>query len=188
MSILSELNALLETTGIPVETGVFSGVPPDEYVVLTPLNDSFVVFGDNKPHRKASRAKMPPKKHCKSTFLDLSAFPYYLWKISGSSDMCYLHALRTLQPFFLLLANTAFPSLLLVLLRKPCFRFLFRFDFLVRFFFTNVSLFSLDRYSKTTDYIILLFQVKLNRTVISFSIFLSFFWHLLFSEKPAKSL
>jgi hypothetical protein len=49
MSILSELNALLETTGIPVETGVFSGVPPDEYVVLTPLNDSFVVFGDNKP-------------------------------------------------------------------------------------------------------------------------------------------
>ncbi|WP_433863253.1 hypothetical protein [Aminobacterium colombiense] len=49
MSILSELNALFETANIPVETGVFSGVPPDEYLVLTPLTDNFTVFGDNKP-------------------------------------------------------------------------------------------------------------------------------------------
>jgi len=49
MSILSELNTLLETINIPIETGVFSGVPPDEYVVLTPLADTFAVFGDNKP-------------------------------------------------------------------------------------------------------------------------------------------
>ena len=49
MSILSELNALFETANIPVETGVFSGVPPDEYLVLTPLTDTFTVFGDNKP-------------------------------------------------------------------------------------------------------------------------------------------
>jgi len=49
MSILSELNALFETINIPVETGVFSGVPPDEYLVLTPLTDTFTVFGDNKP-------------------------------------------------------------------------------------------------------------------------------------------
>jgi len=31
MSILSELNSLLDGLGIPIETGVFSGVPPDEY-------------------------------------------------------------------------------------------------------------------------------------------------------------
>ena len=49
MSILFELNTLLENENIPVETGVFSGVPPDEYVVLTPLADTFTVFGDNKP-------------------------------------------------------------------------------------------------------------------------------------------
>ena len=49
MSILSELNALFEAANIPVETGVFSGVPPDEYLVLTPLSDTFAVFGDNKP-------------------------------------------------------------------------------------------------------------------------------------------
>jgi hypothetical protein len=49
MSILTELNTLFETANIPVETGVFSGVPPDEYLVLTPLTDTFAVYGDNRP-------------------------------------------------------------------------------------------------------------------------------------------
>ena len=48
MSILSELNTLL-TPVLPMETGVFSGVPPDEYLVLTPMTDIFALFGDNKP-------------------------------------------------------------------------------------------------------------------------------------------
>jgi hypothetical protein len=48
MSILSELNNLL-TPVLPVETGIFSSVPPDEYLVLTPMTDEFVLFGDNKP-------------------------------------------------------------------------------------------------------------------------------------------
>jgi len=49
MSILTELNTLFEAANIPVETGVFSGVPPDEYLVLTPLTDTFAVYGDNRP-------------------------------------------------------------------------------------------------------------------------------------------
>ena len=48
MNILAELNTLLAPV-LPVETGVFSGVPPDEYLVLTPMTDEFVLFGDNKP-------------------------------------------------------------------------------------------------------------------------------------------
>lgn len=48
MSILQELNALLSPI-LPVETGIFSDVPPDEYLVLTPMTDSFELFGDNKP-------------------------------------------------------------------------------------------------------------------------------------------
>ena len=48
MSILSELNTIL-TPILPVETGVFSGVPPDEYLVLTPMTDGFALFGDNMP-------------------------------------------------------------------------------------------------------------------------------------------
>ena len=48
MSILTELNTLLSPV-LPVETGVFSGVPPDEYLVFTPMTDEFVLFGDNMP-------------------------------------------------------------------------------------------------------------------------------------------
>ena len=48
MSILAELNTLLSPT-LPVETGVFSEKPPDEYLVLTPMTDEFPLFGDNTP-------------------------------------------------------------------------------------------------------------------------------------------
>jgi hypothetical protein len=48
MSILSELNAVISPV-VPVETGVFSGVPPDEYVVLTPLADTFPLIADDTP-------------------------------------------------------------------------------------------------------------------------------------------
>ena len=58
MSILSELNTLFEAANIPVETGVFSGVPPDEYLVLTPLTDTFAVYGDNKPLADVSEVRI----------------------------------------------------------------------------------------------------------------------------------
>lgn len=48
MSMLSELNTIL-TPILPVETGIFSGIPPDEYLVLTPMTDGFALFGDNMP-------------------------------------------------------------------------------------------------------------------------------------------
>ena len=49
MSILEELNGIMSTLGVPVETGVFSGKAPDEYCVFTPLGDNFALFGDNIP-------------------------------------------------------------------------------------------------------------------------------------------
>lgn len=57
MSVLSELNALL-TPILPVETGVFSGIPPDEYLVLTPLTDDFTLFGDNAPLMDVSEVRI----------------------------------------------------------------------------------------------------------------------------------
>ena len=50
MNVLTELNTLFSSLELPVETGIFSGVPPNEYMVLTPLVDSFAVHSDNKPH------------------------------------------------------------------------------------------------------------------------------------------
>lgn len=57
MSILTELNTLLAPV-LPVETGVFSGVPPDEYLVLTPMTDEFALFGDNMPLVDVSEARI----------------------------------------------------------------------------------------------------------------------------------
>lgn len=48
MSILAELNTLL-TPILPVETGIFSDIPPEEYLVLTPMTDGFALFSDNTP-------------------------------------------------------------------------------------------------------------------------------------------
>ena len=49
MSLLSELNTIAESCGVPVETGIFSDVAPDTYLVLTPLSDSFDLHADNQP-------------------------------------------------------------------------------------------------------------------------------------------
>ncbi len=49
MSILSELKDIIEGLKIPIETGTFSGVPPDEYIVLTPMTDEFDLYADNLP-------------------------------------------------------------------------------------------------------------------------------------------
>ena len=49
MSILEELNTLVTNAGLPVETGIFSGTAPDEYVVITPISDHFELFSDDAP-------------------------------------------------------------------------------------------------------------------------------------------
>ncbi|OXT07406.1 hypothetical protein BFT35_01865 [Thermoanaerobacterium thermosaccharolyticum] len=58
MSILSELNSLFDALSVPVETGVFSGVPPDEYFVITPMTDTFEVFADNRPRHEVQEARL----------------------------------------------------------------------------------------------------------------------------------
>ena len=58
MNIFSELTALLAVLGISVETGVFSDVAPDEYVVITPLADTFELFGDNRPEFETQEARL----------------------------------------------------------------------------------------------------------------------------------
>jgi len=57
MSILVELNALLEPI-LPVETGVFSGKAPAEYVVITPLADVFELHADNRPQFETQEARL----------------------------------------------------------------------------------------------------------------------------------
>jgi hypothetical protein len=57
MSFLEELNTLL-TGIIPVETGVFSGKAPDEYIVVTPMADTFGIHADNRPQNETQEARL----------------------------------------------------------------------------------------------------------------------------------
>jgi hypothetical protein len=58
MSILHELNKLMDALGIPIETGVFKGKAPDEYVVITPMSDVFQDFADNSPQYETQEARV----------------------------------------------------------------------------------------------------------------------------------
>ena len=58
MSLLSELKAVADTCAIPVETGVFSGVPPDLYLVITPMADTFELHADNSPGYDTQEARL----------------------------------------------------------------------------------------------------------------------------------
>ncbi|OPZ85949.1 MAG: hypothetical protein BWY74_03771 [Firmicutes bacterium ADurb.Bin419] len=57
MSLLGELNALLSNL-IPIQTGVFSDTPPNRYMVITPLSDTFIAFMDDKPRHETQEARL----------------------------------------------------------------------------------------------------------------------------------
>lgn len=58
MSLLSEIKTAAEKCRIPVETGVFSGTPPDLYLVVTPLADVFELHADNAPEYETQEARL----------------------------------------------------------------------------------------------------------------------------------
>jgi len=58
VSLLSELNVLIDGLGIPVETGVYSGIPPNTYIVITPLADTLGGYADNKPRYEVQEARL----------------------------------------------------------------------------------------------------------------------------------
>lgn len=58
MSILREINTIISCLGIPVETGVFKGKAPEEYVVITPIADVFEGYADNLPRFETQEARI----------------------------------------------------------------------------------------------------------------------------------
>ena len=58
MSFLEELKSIIIGLGISVETGVFSKAPPDEYVVITPMSDTFNIYTDDKPEYETQEARL----------------------------------------------------------------------------------------------------------------------------------
>lgn len=58
MSLLEDLNGTLDTLDIPIETGVFQDMPPEEYLVITPLSDSFGFHADDLPQYEVQEARL----------------------------------------------------------------------------------------------------------------------------------
>ena len=55
--ILEELNMVL-IGSVPIETGVFSDVAPDEYIVITPLADNFALHANDRPDYETQEARL----------------------------------------------------------------------------------------------------------------------------------
>lgn len=49
MSILSDIQTILAPLDIPIETGVFTDAAPAQYIVVTPLSDTFDLQADDRP-------------------------------------------------------------------------------------------------------------------------------------------
>ena len=67
MSILAELDTLVTGLGLPVETGIFSGKAPEEYVVVTPLTDTFPLHADNRPEYETQEVRL--SLFCRGNYL-----------------------------------------------------------------------------------------------------------------------
>ena len=58
MSILADIQSALSDLDLPSETGVFSDEPPEEYVVVTPLADTYELHADNLPEYETQEARL----------------------------------------------------------------------------------------------------------------------------------
>ena len=58
MSILEDLQVVLETLDVPIETGVFSDTVPGKYMVIVPMSDSFDLHSDNLPCMDVQEARI----------------------------------------------------------------------------------------------------------------------------------
>jgi hypothetical protein len=58
VNILEELNDLITGLGVNVETGIFTDIAPLEYVVITPLSDTFQLFAADRPGYDQQEARL----------------------------------------------------------------------------------------------------------------------------------
>lgn len=58
MSLLSDLKTIINALDIPVETGIFSGEAPNEYIVLVPIYDDFELYADDFPEQDVQSVRL----------------------------------------------------------------------------------------------------------------------------------
>lgn len=58
MNILSDLNTVLSSLDIPIETGIFTDKAPERYIVIVPMAESFDLHADNAPGVDVQEARL----------------------------------------------------------------------------------------------------------------------------------
>ena len=58
MNIIEDLSTLLVNLAVPFETGHYGGVPPEQYVVIIPLADTYDLSADNRPQVDVQEARL----------------------------------------------------------------------------------------------------------------------------------
>ena len=67
MSLLADIQTVVAPLGIPIETGVFKDEAPGEYIVVTPISDSFDLHADNAPGIDVQEARL--SLYCQGNYI-----------------------------------------------------------------------------------------------------------------------
>lgn len=55
MMLLEKLISLFSELDVPIETGIFSGQAPEQYIVLIPVTSTYELYADNLPEQDRSK-------------------------------------------------------------------------------------------------------------------------------------
>ena len=58
MNLLTDIQTLLASLSVPIETGFFTDEAPDTYLVVVPMIDNFDIYADNFPQVDVQEARI----------------------------------------------------------------------------------------------------------------------------------
>ena len=58
MMLLEKLISLFSQLDVPIETGIFSGQAPEQYIVLIPVISTYELYADNLPEQDVEEVRI----------------------------------------------------------------------------------------------------------------------------------
>jgi len=58
MMLLEKLISLFSQLDVPIETGIFSGQAPEQYIVLIPVTSTYELYADNLPEQDIEEVRI----------------------------------------------------------------------------------------------------------------------------------
>lgn len=69
MMLLEKLISLFSQLDVPIETGIFSGQAPEQYIVLIPVTSTYELYADNLPKQDIEEVRI--SIYSKSNYLSI---------------------------------------------------------------------------------------------------------------------